>query len=244
MRGVPAELRTGKLTRRNGERPSRRRVLALSRVSMVFAIWAEHRFPSPWCQEHFRKWSSLFFGPVPVGSGISEDQNAITVQSDVGCLPNRASYFAKVSALKLVAIVRVWVGWIPGTIESVEVRIVVDAPFLDGLPRGSDGRERLDLESSRWLARSDAYSLPAIRGGGGKLIQEHSTALRPPRGTSPAEGVRVSVQNAYRPSVFSTPLAADDLMSRLHGSFAPWALEWGASPVLREDHGGQARFAG
>jgi hypothetical protein len=61
-----------------------------------------------------------------------------------------AYFFAKASKHTLVEPVWVGIGWIPGTVDPVEIRFVVGDPFLDGLPRLLDGLHRLDVKRWRW----------------------------------------------------------------------------------------------
>ena len=58
-------------------------------------------------------------------SGVFENQSASVVQLDFRCLPCRA----------LIDAVGIGIAGIPGTVEPVEVRLVVRDPFLDRLPQ-------------------------------------------------------------------------------------------------------------
>ena len=51
-------------------------------------------------------------------------------------------------------------GWIPGTVEPVEVGFVVGDPFLDRLPRWFDRLHGLDVEGRRWWARKLDNAFP------------------------------------------------------------------------------------
>ena len=75
-------------------------------------------------------------------SGVFENQDAVVVQMDFGCLP----------CLALVEAVRVGIRWVPGTVEPVEVGFVVGNPFLDRLPRWLDGLHGFDVEGWGWWA--------------------------------------------------------------------------------------------
>jgi hypothetical protein len=54
-------------------------------------------------------------------SGVFENQGAAVGQLDFRCLPRRA----------LIEAVRVWIGWIPATVEPVEVGFVVGDPLFN-----------------------------------------------------------------------------------------------------------------
>ena len=75
-------------------------------------------------------------------SGVFENQDAAVVQMDFRCFPCWA----------LVETVRIGIGWIPGTVEPVEVGFVIRDPFLDRLPGWFDRLHGLDVEGWRWWA--------------------------------------------------------------------------------------------
>ena len=63
-------------------------------------------------------------------SGVFENQDAVVVQLDFGCSPSWA----------LVESVGIGIGWIPGTVEPVEVRLVVGNPFRSPAAEPQDGK--------------------------------------------------------------------------------------------------------
>ena len=81
-------------------------------------------------------------------SGVFENQDAAVVQMDFRCFPCWA----------LVETVRIGIGWIPGTVEPVEVGFVIRDPFLELLggcflreaPEGAIGSDR---RAGKWGLR-------------------------------------------------------------------------------------------
>jgi hypothetical protein len=76
-------------------------------------------------------------------SELVENQGSAVVQSNLGWLPPGA----------LVEAIGIWIGWIPRTIEPVEVRFVIGDPFLDRQPGRLDRLHGVDVERGRWRAR-------------------------------------------------------------------------------------------
>ena len=74
-------------------------------------------------------------------SELVENQGSAVVQSNLGWLPPGALVEA------------IGIGWIPGTVEPVEVRFVIGDPFLDRQPRRLDRLHGVDVERGRWRAR-------------------------------------------------------------------------------------------
>jgi len=64
---------------------------------------------------------------------------------DFGCLP----------CLALVVAIWIGIGWIPGTVEPVEVGLVVGDPLLDRLPDWFDRLHGVDVEGRRWARERD-----------------------------------------------------------------------------------------
>ena len=85
-------------------------------------------------------------------SGVFENQGSAVVQLDFVWFPCGA----------LVEAFRIGIGWIPGTVEPVEIRFVVGYPFFDRLPGRFDGFHRLDVERRRRWPREldDAFPKP------------------------------------------------------------------------------------
>ena len=88
-------------------------------------------------------------------SGVVENQDAAVAEGD----------FLGVPDLALVEAILVGFGGIPGTVEPVEVGLVVGDPSLDGLPGRLDGLHGFDVEGS------SPRATPAQEGGGwGRLV--------------------------------------------------------------------------
>lgn len=90
------------------------------------------------CFRRFQRAGRLF----PSHSGSVEDQDSAVVEGNLPGRPGRTLVDAR----------GVGIGWIPGTVEPVEVRCVIGDPFLDRLPRWFDGLQGLDVEGRRWRA--------------------------------------------------------------------------------------------
>ena len=76
-------------------------------------------------------------------SELVENQGSAVVQSELGWLPLGA----------LVEAIGIGIGWIPRTVEPVEVRFVIGDPFLDRQPGRLDRLHGLDVEGRRRRAR-------------------------------------------------------------------------------------------
>ena len=83
-------------------------------------------------------------------SGVVQNEDAAVTEGDFLRLPGGA----------LVEAIRVGFGGIPGTVEPVEVGLVVGDPSLDGLPGRLDGLHGLDIEGGRWWTGKVDDSLP------------------------------------------------------------------------------------
>ena len=83
-------------------------------------------------------------------SELVENQGSAVVQSELGWLPLGA----------LVEAIGIGIGWIPRTVEPVEVRFVIGDPFLDRQPGRLDRLHGLDVEGRRWRAWELDKTLP------------------------------------------------------------------------------------
>jgi hypothetical protein len=126
--------------------PSPRRERLTREISGGFH-WRERSSPDRFAKISF---GGGFSASLSGSSGGFENQDAAVVQMDFRCFP----------CLALVEAVGIGIGWIPGTVEPVEIGFVVGDPFLDRLPGWFDRLHGLDVEGRRWRARECDDSLP------------------------------------------------------------------------------------
>ena len=62
--------------------------------------------------------------------------------------------------MALVVAIWIGIGWIPGTVEPVEIGFVIGDPFLDRLPGWFDRLHGLNVKGRRWRARELDETLP------------------------------------------------------------------------------------
>lgn len=120
---------------------------------------------------------------------------------DFGCFPGGT----------LIEFFRIGIVWIPGTVEPVEIGLVVGDPFLNRLPGWFGSFHGLDIEGQWWWTRDLGDTF-------------HFSLKRP---TACPETVEAVKKLDF--------LAADDLANRFYCALAAGALERIGSPDFKNE---------